>query len=150
MEQAIAVERSIWIDTSLEKAWRAVTEPEHLNQWYATYYHWHIPALQVGTTVRFYNKDHHEDAQIATIEVVDPPREFTVRWQPQPQSPTTLLVTSFLLAEENNGTRVTISESGYETIPADERQQWLDATGGGYTMSMENLKAHLEGRDLPY
>jgi hypothetical protein len=31
-----------------------------------------------------------------------------------------------------------------------ERSIWIDAAGGGYTMSMENLKAHREGRKLPY
>jgi hypothetical protein len=60
------------------------------------------------------------------------------------------LVTSFLLQEENGGTRATISESGYELLPDDVRQQWMDATGGGYTMSMENLRAYVEGRSLPY
>ena len=146
----VAVERSIWINASCERAWRSVTEPEHLNQWYATYYHWEIPALQVGTTVTFYNKDNKADHQIANIEVVDPPRQFTLRWQPDKLYPAMTLVTTFLLAEENGGTRVTISESGYEALPEAERQQWFDATGGGYTMSMENLKAYLEGRKIPH
>ena len=148
--ETIAVERSIWVATSREKAWRAVTEPEQLNQWYATYYHWDIPNLQVGTTVKFYNKDDANDMQVAKIEIVDKPHQFTVRWQPDKLYPAMTLVTSFMLEEENGGTRVTISESGYEAIPADERQQWLDATGGGYSMSMENLKAHLEGRPIPH
>lgn len=150
MEQTIAVERSIWIAAPRERAWHAVTEPEHLDQWYAAYYRWDIPSLQVGTTVKFYNKDDDTDVQIATIEIFDPPRQFTLRWQPDKQYPAMTLVTTFMLEEENGGTRVTISESGYEAIPDDERQQWFDATANGYTMSMENLKAHLEGRDLPY
>jgi uncharacterized protein YndB with AHSA1/START domain len=148
--ETIAVERSIWIDTSREKAWRAVTEPAQLNKWYATYYHWDIPNLQVGTTVRFYNKDDANDMQVAKIEVVDEPRQFTLRWQPDKLYPAMTLVTTFMLEAENGGTRVTIIESGYEAIPTDERQEWLDATGGGYSMSMENLKAHLEGRTLPH
>jgi uncharacterized protein YndB with AHSA1/START domain len=148
--EKLAVERSIWIAAPRERAWRAVTEPEQLDQWYATYYRWEIPALQVGTTIKFYNKDDDTDIQLATIEVVDPPRQFTLRWQPNQQYPATTLITTFLLEEENGGTRVTISESGYESLPDDERQQWLDATGAGYTMSMENLKAHLEGRSIPY
>lgn len=149
MEQ-VAVERSIWINASRTRAWRAVTEPEHLNQWYATYYHWEIPALQVGTTVRFYNKDDNADHQIARIEVVDPPRKFTLRWEPDPRYPAMTLITTFMLEEENGGTRVTISESGYEALPDDVRQTWFDATAGGYTMSMENLKAYLEGRKVPH
>jgi uncharacterized protein YndB with AHSA1/START domain len=148
----IAVERSIWIDAPRERAWRAVTEPEHLDKWYATYYRWDIPALAVGATVRFYGKDAtaHTDVQTATIETVDPPRQFTLRWQADPKYPAVSLVTSFLLADENGGTRMTIHESGYEDVPEDERQSWLDATGGGYGMSVENLKAYLEGRPLPH
>ncbi|MCI0398387.1 MAG: SRPBCC domain-containing protein [Chloroflexi bacterium] len=34
--ETIAVERSVWIAVPPERAWRAVTEPEQLNQWYAT------------------------------------------------------------------------------------------------------------------
>lgn len=150
MEQVIAVERSIWIDAPREQAWRAITEVSYLNQWYATYYHWDIPTLEVGETVKFYNKDNHGDVQTATIEVVDPPRQFTLRWHPNPQYPMVSLVTTFLLEEENGGTQASIIESGYEAVPADERQQWLDATSGGYTLSMENLKALLEGRTVPH
>jgi len=148
--EKLAVERTVWIAAPRERAWRAVTEPEQLDRWYATYYRWEIPALQVGTTIKFYNKDNNTDFMLATIEVVDPPRQFTLRWQPDQQYPAMTLITSFLLEEENGGTRVTISESSYESLPDDERQQWLDATGAGYTKSMENLKAHLEGRSLPY
>jgi uncharacterized protein (TIGR02246 family) len=144
--EKLAVERTIWIAAPRERAWRAVTEPEQLNRWYATYYHWHIPALQVGATVKFYNKDDETDMQLATIEVVDPPRQFTLRWQPDREYPAMTLVTTFRLKEENGGTSVTISESGYEAMPAEARQRWLEAVGQGYSMSVENLKAHVEGR----
>jgi uncharacterized protein YndB with AHSA1/START domain len=148
--EKLAVERSVWIAAPRERAWLAVTEPEQLDRWYATYYCWEIPALQEGATVKFYNKDDATDNQLATIEVIDPPRQFTLRWQPDPEYPATTLVTTFILEEENGGTRVTISESGYETLPDDQRQKWLEATAKGYTMSMENLKAHVEGRSLPF
>jgi uncharacterized protein YndB with AHSA1/START domain len=148
MQEKIAVERSIWIDAPIERAWQAVTDPEALTRWYATYYAWEIPTLAVGATIKFHNSD--TEILLATIEVVDPPRQFTVRWQADETYPHMNLVTSFLLVTENNGTRVTLSESGYEHLPEAERQQWMDATGAGYTLSMENLKAHLEGRDLPH
>ena len=69
-------------------------------------------------------------------DVVDPPREFTVRWLPDQTFPGMTLITSFLLDEEDGGVRVTIRESGYEALSGDERQEWMDATGGGYTMSL--------------
>lgn len=143
--EALGVERSVWAKVAPERAWRAVTEPEQLIQWYATFYHWDIPALEVGALVRLFNKDDRSDVQNAIITVVNPPREFTLDWQEEPK-----LITSFLLKPEENGTRITIREVGYENVPEAERQSWIDATAEGYSMSVENLKAFLEGRSIPF
>lgn len=147
----LVVERSIWINAPREKAWRAVTEPAHLDVWYANCCRWEIPALEVGGKVKFFHKDAaNTDILNATIVVLDPPREFTLRWEPDQTYPEVTLVTSFRLAVEQNGTRVTIHESGYEKMPEDVRLQWMDATGLGYAGSVENLKALLEGTPLPH
>lgn len=145
--ESVSVKRSIWINAPPERAWSAVTDPKQLTRWYATQFAWEIPSLAVGSRLKFHNSD--TEILHATIEVVNPPREFTVRWEPSAHY-SVVLVTSFLLTAENGGTRVTIHESGYEGVPADERQEWLDATGHGYAMSVENLKAHLEGQALPH
>jgi hypothetical protein len=44
---------------------------------------------------------------------------------------------------------MTIRESGYEAVPEDERQAWLDQTGDGYAVSVANLKALVEGIPFP-
>jgi len=79
--------------------------------------------------------------------VVDPPRQLTLRWQPDPMLPAAVLTNTFLLEEADGGTRVTVTQTGYETIPDDVRQQWFDADAGGYTSIVENLKAYLEGKE---
>jgi uncharacterized protein YndB with AHSA1/START domain len=135
------VERSIWIAAPIERAWQAITDPAQLEKWYAANCKWEIPRLQVGARVTFYNTD--TDLLHATIEVVDPLRQFTLRWDPVEQG--LVLVTAFLLGEENGGTRATISETGYEMLPESDRQQWMDMTAESYAMSMGNLKAYLEG-----
>ena len=144
----LAVERAIWVAAPPERVWLAVTEPAQLNQWYATCCTWEIPSLKAGATVKFLNTP--ADVLSATIAVLDPPHEFTLRWDHDKTYPALQLVTSFLLTAENGGTRVTISESGYEASPADERQAWLDAAGLGYTGSLENLAALLAGQPLPH
>jgi uncharacterized protein YndB with AHSA1/START domain len=144
--QNVAVERSIWIAAPPERVWQAITDPQQLDKWYATQYKWEIPALQVGARVTFYNSD--TDILHATIEVLAPLREWRLRWDPVEQG--VVLVTTFRLEEEDGGTRATIIETGYEAVPADQRQEWLDSVSSGYTMSMENLKAHVEGRPLPH
>ena len=138
----LAVERGIWIAAPRERVWRAITEPAQLERWYAPGCPWDIPALRVGATVKFYHTD--TEILLATIEVVAPLRQLTLRWQPDQTHPATTLVTTFLLAEENGGTRMTIIEAGYESLPADVRQQRLDETAQGYRASLEQLKAYLE------
>jgi uncharacterized protein YndB with AHSA1/START domain len=146
------VECSIWIAAPRERVWRAVTEPAQLDLWYANCCGWEIPALRTGATVTFYNADTgaNEDSLRATIEVLNPPRQFTLRWEPDATYPTMTLITTFLLEEQHGGTRVTIHETGYEALPDDLRRQWLDQMREGYTMSVENLQALLEGRSIPY
>ena len=42
------------------------------------------------------------------------------------------MFTTFLLEEENSGTRVTVTETGFEALPDDIRQQRYNSTAEGY------------------
>lgn len=138
--EPIHVERSIWISAPRERVWRAITEAEQIRQWWGGD-HWEIAALQVGATVAFGDPD---DLMFATIAVVDPPREFSLRWPPQSQYHSIEMITTFRLEEENGGTRVTVTESGFEALPGDVRQQRVDSTAQGYETVLAGLKAYVE------
>lgn len=144
----LTVMRSIWIQASRERTWEAVTEAKQLSLWFAPGSPWEIPVLEAGAPVLFHHSPnrYHEGTEVvtlrATIEKVEPLRLFAIRWEPE-QSGVSRVMT-FALAEENDGTRVTITESGYET------QRELELTEEGYSFSLENLKAYVEGRELPY
>jgi len=141
MHEKIAVERSIWINAPRERVWQAVTQSEQIRQWWGGDY-WEITALQVGATVKFGDPN---DLMIATVAVVDPPREFSLQWPPQPQYHSTAFFTTFRLEEENSGTRVTVTETGFEGLPDDIRQERYDSTGKGYETVLESLKVYVEG-----
>ena len=137
-----AVERRVWIKAPRQRVWNAITEPEHLEQWYAPGCPWVIPTLEVGATVKFYNTE--TDIQVATIEVLEPPHQLALRWQLDLANPKLTLVNSFLLEEENGGTHVIAGQAGYESLPDDIRQQQLDQDAGAYTAIVESLKGYLE------
>ena len=136
--QELRVERSIWIDASRERVWSAITDAEQLGVWFAPGSKWEILSLKIGGVVKFYNTE--TDIAVHTIEVLNPPNEFTLSWEEQGKP----MLTTFLLKEENNGTRVTIIESGFEMLPAEIRQRRVDETSKGYEYSLENLKSHVE------
>src|SRR5688572_6385024 len=140
--EKLVVERTIWIDVPRERVWQAITNSEQLQQWWGDY--WEITALQVGATVKFGDPN---DLMVASIQVLDAPRQFTILWPPQPQYHSIEMTTTFILEEENGGTRVTVTETGFEALPDDIHQQRLDKTGEGYSKVLANLKAILEGKE---
>ena len=140
--ERLTIERSVLIAASPQVVWNAITEPKHLEQWYAPGCPWEIPALQPGATVKFHNTD--TDIQLATIEVVEPLREFTLRWQLDPMHPGLTLTNAFRLEPENGSTRVTISQTEYESMTDDMRQQQFDQDAEAYTAIAESLKSYLE------
>lgn len=141
----VTVVRSIWINAPQDRVWRAVTEAEQLSRWYAPGSPWGIPELREGAKLYFHHtpNEHHSGTEVVTmaakIEKLEPPNRFAVRWEDEPT-----MVTAFLLAADNGGTRVTITETGYET--AEQAKQ----TESGYEMSLENLQAFIGGRSLPH
>ena len=140
--ETLAIERRVLIHAPLERVWSAITEPAQLEQWYAPGCAWEIPALQPGATIKFHNTD--TDIQLATIEAVEPLREFTLRWQLDPMHPGLTLTNTFVLEPENDDTRVTISQAGYESLPEGIRQEQLSMDEGAYTAIAESLKNYLE------
>lgn len=140
MIEPIIVERSIWINAPRERVWHAVTESEQINQWWGGDY-WEITALQVGATVKFGDPN---DLMVATITIVDPPREFSLQWPPQPQYHSIPMFTTFRLEEEKGGTRVTVTETGFEAMPDTIRQERFDSTAKGYETVLADLKRHVE------
>ena len=140
--ETLAVERSVLINAPRQRVWNAITDPAHLEQWYAPGCPWEIPSLEVGQTVKFHNTD--TDIQLATIEDLEPLRRLTLRWELDPAHPGITLLNSFLLEEENGSTRATISQAGYESLPDGMREEQLRQDADAYTAIAESLKSYLE------
>jgi hypothetical protein len=122
---------SILIDGGKETVWHAITDGDEISQWYVPGSPWEIPDLIVGATATFtlmpsvHNNLTEKLPMSLTIETVNTYEEFSLYIESQQ----TLI--SFLLEEENNGTRVTMNS-------------------GGFNQSLANLKALVEGKALPY
>jgi len=142
------IERSIWIDAPRERVWKAITDPAHIEQWFSPGTQWHGTGLEVGGKIFVYNPETATEMYTQIIEVVDPPHQLVTRSAPEP--PAIPEVTTWTLEEENGGTRLTLSYTGYEALPADVRRQRLEQDGIGFTMVLENVKAQVEERALPY
>ena len=82
-----------------------------------------------------------------TIEQMEPERLFSWWWHPggdadiDPAEPTTLVV--FELEEVPEGTRLTVTETGFDRIPAARRSKAYRENDEGWTGQIENLRKYL-------
>lgn len=146
-EKTFAVERSIWIAAPRERVWRAITDPAQLEMWFSPGTPWKLTALEVGGRFFIPDPETGEETNVQVIQVVDPPRRFVT--QSLPSSPGSAEVTAYLLQDEDHGTRLTITNSGYELLPEDGRWSTMEQNAFGFGMMLENLRAYIENKDLP-
>jgi uncharacterized protein YndB with AHSA1/START domain len=146
--EVIGVERNIWIAAPIEKVWKAITDPAQIEIWFSPGMQWRGTSLQVGGKMAVYDPETNHDLIVQVVEKVDPPRQLVMRSEVQP--PDTPHVTTWTLEEENGGTRLTLTFTGYELEPDSTRDKNMDENGVGFTMMLENIKAHVEGVSLPY
>jgi uncharacterized protein YndB with AHSA1/START domain len=144
-KEKMAVERSIWIKAPRERVWRALIDPEQLAKWFSPV-DWRSTGEHVGATLSVYNPETDSHMYTQVIEVFDPPNQLVTRTVP-PDSP---YVTIWTLTEENNGTRLTITHSGYELEGQEVRGTNMDQNAFGFGMMLENIRAVVEDQPLPY
>ncbi|MGN7393509.1 SRPBCC domain-containing protein [Peribacillus frigoritolerans] len=117
---------SVLIYEKQETIWNAITNDEIISKW-------NIPKLQVGEKAIFVlmpsahnNLKENESLPMSfTIQEIIPYERFSY------SSDSDKLVYTFEIFPESEGTRVSINMDGYE-------------------LSLANLKACLEGKELPY
>lgn len=138
--EPLTVERSIWIAARRERVWQAITDARQIMAWWGGDY-WEIAGLEPGAAIKFGSAD---DPMLARVAAAEPPQRFVIEWPPQPQYHEIPILTTYVLAEEAGGTRVTVTETGFEALPADIRQQRFESTAAGYAKVLEGLKQFLE------
>jgi uncharacterized protein YndB with AHSA1/START domain len=86
-----------------------------------------------------------------TVERIEPERYFSFRWIPygidaevDPKAEPTTLV-EFRLEKVDDGTRLTIIESGFDRVPAHRRERAFRMNEGGWAGQVENIKKYVEG-----
>jgi uncharacterized protein YndB with AHSA1/START domain len=137
------IERSIVIRAPRARVWRALTDAAEFSAWFRVDAE---GAFAPGARIRM--KSTHPGYEhivfYVTIENVDPERAFSWRWHPGSQQPpegaaepTTLV--EFRLDDEDGGTRVTVTESGFDAIAVDRRAAVYKENEGGWAYQLGAL-----------
>lgn len=139
----LEIERSTFISAPRERVWQAITNPAQLEQWFLP------PALGARLT-----SDSEGTLSVglgpmkvnlAVLQAIEPPKQVTTIGLPD-----RLIGITYILEEENGGTRVRVVMRGEGSLPDGDVQERLAPSGSAWEMALANLKAYVEGVELPY
>ncbi|WP_156689751.1 SRPBCC family protein [Mycobacterium sp. Marseille-P9652] len=153
------IEKRVVLRASLDRVWRAVSEAAEFGRWFGVRFDGPFVA---GTSVTATITPTVVDDEVAKrqephagttstwhIVAVEPRRRFAYRWhpcagEPDPEGgePTTLV--EFTLSETPEGVLLTVTESGFESLPEARRRSSFDANAEGWAMQTELVRRYTE------
>ena len=144
-----AIIREIIIDAPQERVYQANTTPSEIVKWFPDTVEG--GTLEVGQEPIFsFERASHK--RRVHIEAADPYGYFAYRWVPGPSGegagdvlsiPNTLV--EFLIEVVAEGTKVTVKESGFASLPLSEAESSFKDNNGGWEYMVNRLAKLLNG-----
>jgi uncharacterized protein YndB with AHSA1/START domain len=142
------IEKKIELNAPIARVWRALTDYREFGEWFRV-------ALKgpfvVGQTARGHITWPGYEYVVweAVIEKMEPERLFSFTWHPYAvdpavdysSEPPTLV--EFRLEKTATGTLLTVTESGFENVPAHRRAEAFRMNDGGWTQQMKNIESYV-------
>lgn len=137
------IRRELVVAAPIEKVWEALTTAEQLSVWFGDSAE---IDLTPGGRARF-GWSEYDAITEAIVEVVERPYRFSYRWEALKDTPVEEVSTlvEFTLEPEGEGTRITLVESGFASLPEGEYDHRFAENSSGWTAELEDLDDHLAG-----
>lgn len=145
------IEKEIVIRAPRSKVWRALTDSQEFGKWFrAAMRDPFVPGAPAAGNSTYPGYEHLTFE--VQVERMEPERLFSWRWHPYAvdpaqdysQEPTTLVV--FELEEIPEGTRLKVTESGFDRIPLARRAEAFRMNSGGWEEQVGNIARYVEAQ----
>jgi uncharacterized protein YndB with AHSA1/START domain len=144
------IEQEVELRAPIARVWRALTDHREFGTWFRVELE---QPFAVGATARgriTYPGFEHVVWQAVVQRIDAAAHVFSFTWHPYSidpavdysQEPPTLV--EFRLAASATGTRLTVTESGFDRVPAARRGEAFLRHQGGWATQMNNVRAHVE------
>jgi uncharacterized protein YndB with AHSA1/START domain len=143
------IERHIHLKAPRSRVWRAISNAEEFGTWFNIDLKGKTFVAGERMQWRLTLAGYEHLVLDVDIERIEPEKLFSYRWHPYAidpgndysQEPTTLV--EFTLQDHEDGTLVTIVESGFDHIPVSRRLEAYRMNSGGWDHQIENLTAYV-------
>lgn len=138
------------LNAEVPRVWRALTDHREFGQWFRVSLD---GPFEVGklTTGRITSPGHEHVRWESVTEQMVEERLFVFSWPPSAVDPDTRyddgakVVVEFRLEPVGDGTRLTITESGFLQFPEAKRLEILRSNAEGWDLQAGYVAAHVEG-----
>jgi uncharacterized protein YndB with AHSA1/START domain len=143
------IEKTIDIAAPVERVWRALIDPVEFGAWFRVKLE---NGFAVGETTRgrITHPGYEHLAWEAKAVAIEPPRRLAYTWHPYAVDPAVdysaeePTLVEFRLTPTATGTRLVVTESGFDRVPAHRREEAMRMNDGGWAQQVLNIKAHAE------
>ena len=142
------IEKQIQVTANRSRVWRAISDAEEFGSWFGIKLD--RPFAAGATTVGRITIPRYEHVTVEiVVEKVEPEEYFSYRWHPYAvdpaidYSPEPMTLVEFRLEETPTGTAVTITESGFDRLPASRRAEAFRMNESGWAGQSKNLARHV-------
>jgi uncharacterized protein YndB with AHSA1/START domain len=142
------IEKQILIKAPRRRVWRALTDSGEFGEWFRVKVAGAFVAGEPASGQILHPGYDHLTWSV-TIEKMEPERFFSWRWHPNAidpkkdysHEPTTLV--AFELEEVPGGTLLKVTESGFDRIPLDRREQSYRGNSEGWSIQVGNIERYV-------
>jgi uncharacterized protein YndB with AHSA1/START domain len=146
------IEKRIELKAPVAQVWRALTDYKEFGEWFRVKLDGPFAVGQVSRGQITYSGYEHVKWE-AMVQKMEPEKLFSFTW-PQVKSldktdyspdysdaPRTLV--EFRLEKTSQGTLLVVTESGFDKVPSDRRDEAFRMNDGGWTEQMRNIENYV-------
>ena len=142
------IERQVLIKAPRKRVWRALTDTGEFGEWFRVKVSGKfVPGQSISGPVLHPGYEHITWS--VTVEKMEPEQFFSWRWHPNAidpkkdysHEPTTLV--AFELEEVSGGTLLKVTESGFDKVPIERREQAFRGNSEGWSIQVGNIERYV-------
>ena len=148
MSELNQIQRSTVVRAPRSRVWRAITDISEFGRWFSS--ESAEPAFRAGAEIPMrstYPGPYYGKKFAVHIVEMTPEHTFSWRWHPgapdEDLSAEPMTQVTFTLEDAEGGTRVTVTETGFDQLFAHRREKSIEQNSGGWKHQMASLERYL-------
>ena len=148
------IEKRVELHAPISRVWRALTDYREFGEWFRVKLDGPFVPGQVSRGYTTYPGYEHLTWEVV-VKQMEPEKLFSLTWHPcaidpkmdySQEAPT---LVEFSLEKTGNGTRLILTESGFDKIPSVRRAEAFRKNDGGWVEQMKHIESYLEKGTTP-